>query len=99
MPRMIPGVRAMPGYQLDRILVAIAEPSTGLNKAVRRARALAHRTGAAVDLFNAISSSVSTGILHAESEQFTRLEAEQNRRLLERTANHLRREEIVVNTE
>ncbi|MGD0490936.1 MAG: universal stress protein [Steroidobacteraceae bacterium] len=88
----------MSEYQVNRILVAIADPSTGLNKAVRRARALAHQTGAAVDLFNAISSSVSTGTLHAESEQFTRLEAEQNRRLLERTANRLRREEIVVNT-
>lgn len=88
----------MPTYKLDRILVAIADPSTGLNKAVRRALALAHQTGATVDLFNAIPSSVSTGTLHAEAEQFTRLEAEKNRRFLERTANRLRREEIVVNT-
>jgi hypothetical protein len=69
-----------------------------LDKAIRRARGLAHQTAATIDLFNAIPSSVSTGTLHAESEQFTRLEAEQHRRLLERTANRLRREEIIVNT-
>jgi universal stress protein E len=88
----------MAGYKLNRILVAVADPAAGLNKAVRRARALAHQTGATIDMFNAIASSVSTGILHAESEHFTRLEAEQHRRLLERTANRLRREEIIVNT-
>ena len=69
-----------------------------MNKAVRRAGALAHQTGAAVELFNAIPGSVSSGILHAESEQFTRLEAEQSGRLLERTANRLRREELIVTT-
>ena len=88
----------MAGYKLNRILVAVADPLAGLNKAIRRARALAHQTGAVIDLFNAIPSSVSTGILHAESEHFTRLEAEQHRRLLERTANRLRREELMVNT-
>lgn len=88
----------MAEFKQNRILVAVADPLAGLNKAVRRARALAHRTGAVVDLFNAIPSSVSTGILHAESEHFTRLEADQHRRLLERTANRLRREEIIVNT-
>ena len=88
----------MPTYKLDRILVAIADPSAGLNKAVRRAGALAHRTGAAVELFHAIPGSISSGVLHAESEQFTRLEAEQSGRLLERTANRLRREELIVTT-
>lgn len=84
--------------KIDRILVAIADPAAGTNKAVRRAGALAHATGAAIELFNAIPSTISAGIAHAEAEQFTRFEADQNRRLLERTANRLRREEIVVNT-
>lgn len=88
----------MATYKLDRILVAIADRSAGSNKAVRRAGALAHQTGAAVELFHAIPGSISSGVLHAESEQFTRLEAEQSRRLLERTANRLRREEIIVTT-
>jgi universal stress protein E len=88
----------MPDHGFERILVAIADPSAGLNKAVRRAGALAHKTGARIELFNAIPTAVSTGIMHAEAEQFTRLEAEQNRRLLERTANRLRREEIIVDT-
>jgi universal stress protein E len=82
----------------ERILVPIADPSDGINEAVRRARALARKTGARIELFNAIASAVSEGILHAKAEQFTRLEAEQNRRWLERIANRLRREDIVVNT-
>jgi len=84
--------------KFKRILVAIADPSAGLNKAVRRAGALAHKTGASIDLLNAMPSPVSAGILHAESERFTRLEAEENHRLLERMANRLRREEIIVTT-
>jgi universal stress protein E len=84
--------------EIGRILVAIADPSAGMNKAVRRASALARTTGASIELFNAIPSTISAGIAHAEAEQFTRFEAEQNRRLLERTANRLRREELVVNT-
>lgn len=81
-----------------RILVAIADPSAGSNKAVRRAGALAHKTGASITLLNAMPSAISIGFAHAESERFTRLEAEENRRLLERTANRLRREEIIVET-
>ena len=88
----------MPDRKFERILVAVADPSAGLNKAVRRAGALAHKTGASIELLNAMPSAVSAGIMHAESEHFTRLEAEENRRLLERTANRLRREEIIVNT-
>ncbi len=88
----------MSDLKISRILVAIADPSAGSNKAVRRAGALAHKAGAGIDLFNAIPAAISAGSLHAEAEQFTRLEAEQNRRLLERTANRLRREEIIVNT-
>jgi universal stress protein E len=58
---------------------------------------LAHKTGASIDLLNAVPSPVSTGIAHSASEQFTRLAAEANRGLLERMANRLRREEIIVN--
>jgi universal stress protein E len=85
----------MPRGIFDRILVAIADPR-GANKAVRRASELALKTGASIELFNAIPYTVSSGIAHAAVEQFTRFEAEQNRRLLERTASRLRREGIVV---
>jgi universal stress protein E len=88
----------MPGFRLERILVAIADPSARSNKALRRAGALAHKSGAVIELFNAMPSAMSTGISHAESEWYTRSEADRNHRLLERTANHLRREEIIVNT-
>lgn len=90
--------RAMWERKIERILVAVADPSAGLNKAVRRAGALAHKTGAGVELLNAIPSPVSMGIARADIERFTRWQAAQNRRLLERTANRLRREEIIVNT-
>jgi universal stress protein E len=85
-------------HAFDRILVAVADPSGGINKAIRRASALAHRTGGSIELFNALPSAVSAGTVRFESEQFTRLEVERNRRLLERMANRLRREEIVVVT-
>ena len=39
---------------------------------------------------------MSLGPAHAQAEQFVRYEAEQNRRSLERTANRLRREELIV---
>jgi universal stress protein E len=87
----------MSGRKFDRILVAIADPSAGMNNAIRRASALARKSGASIELFNAIPSAESAGTLRAAVEQFTRLEAEQNRRRLERTAHKLRREEIVVN--
>ena len=90
--------RAMLDHKFERILVAIAEPAAAANKAVRRAGALAHKTGASIELLTAMPSALSAGLMHAESERFTRLEAEENRRLLERTANRLRREEIIVNT-
>lgn len=85
------------GCKIERILVAIADPAAS-SKAVRRAGMLAHKTGASVELLNAIPSAVSAGIAHAESEQFTRYETQENHRLLERLANRLRREEIIVNT-
>ncbi|HME40334.1 MAG TPA: universal stress protein [Steroidobacteraceae bacterium] len=88
----------MSGRKFDRILVAIADPAAGLNKAVRRARALAHATGASIELFHAIPQVMSLGPAHASGEQFTRYEAEQTGGWLERTANRLRREEIIVTT-
>jgi universal stress protein E len=88
----------MSGHKFERILVAIADPPVGLNKAIRRAGALAHATGASIELFNAIPHVMSTGPAQAAGEQFTRYEAEQNGRRLERTANRLRREEIIVTT-
>lgn len=88
----------MSNQPFSRILVAVADPSAGVNKAVRRASALARTTGASLELFNAIPMSVSAGTAHAAAEHFTRLEVAKNQRLLERTANRLRREEIVVET-
>lgn len=88
----------MPGDKIERILVAIADPTAGLTQAVRRASALAHGTGASLELFYAIPSAVSAGVAHAQSEHFTRLHAEESVRRLERTANRLRREELIVTT-
>ncbi len=88
----------MPLHKLERILVAVADPSSGLTKAIRRAGALARETGATIELFNAIPAAVSAGNLHAATERFSRLEAEQNGRRLEQTANRLRREELIVTT-
>ncbi len=84
--------------KFDRILVAVADPSAGTNKAVRRACALARTTGASIELFNAIPAAMSVGTVHAAAEEFTRYEAAQNRHQLERIANRLRREEFLVNT-
>ena len=56
------------------------------------------KTGACLELFNAIPMAVSAGSAHAAAEHFTRLEAEHNKRHLERAANRLRREEIIVET-
>jgi universal stress protein E len=88
----------MPVRKLERILVAIADPTAGMNKAIRRAAALARSSGASIELFNAISSPMSPGSAHSAAEQFTRFEVAQNRQLLERTANRLRREELIVST-
>jgi universal stress protein E len=84
--------------KIERILVPVADPSAGITEAVRRARALARKTKACVELFNAIPSAMSEGIVHANAEHFTRVEAEQNGSWLERIASRLRRESIVVNT-
>jgi universal stress protein E len=88
----------MSGPKFERILVAIADPAVASSKAVRRAAMLAHKSGASIELFNAIPAVVSAGMVHAESERFTRYEAQENQRLLERSANRLRREEIIVTT-
>ncbi len=88
----------MRARKFERILVAIADPASGTTKAIRRAIALARNTGASIELFNAIPSAMSPGSLHSAAEQFTRFEVAQNRRLLERMANRLRREELIVRT-
>jgi universal stress protein E len=88
----------MRDHIFQRILVAIADPQEAMTDAVRRARELARHTGARIELFNAIPSSVSEGVVHAQAEQFTRLEVAQNSRGLERVANRMRREGIVVDT-
>jgi universal stress protein E len=88
----------MPVQKFERILVAMADPGAGMNKAVRRACALARNSGASIELLNAIPSTMSPGSVHSAAEQFTRFEAARNRRLLERTANRLRREELIVTT-
>jgi universal stress protein E len=88
----------MAGHTFERILVAVADPSVGMTKAIRRASDLARKTGASIELFNAMPSAISAGTMHAEAERFTRMAAEQNHRRLERTANRLRREELIVTT-
>ncbi len=88
----------MSARKFERILVAIADPAAGATKAIRRASALARDAGASIELFNAIPSAVSIGNMHSAAEQFTRFEVAQNHRLLERMANRLRREELIVRT-
>ena len=86
----------MSSLEVTRILVAIADPSVGTSSIVRRAGALAHAAGATIELLNAIPSAMSGGPAHAHAERFVRFEADQNRRSLERIANRLRREELIV---
>ena len=88
----------MSDRQIRRILVAIADPFADANNAVRRASALARTTGARLELFHAIPTSVSAGTAHAAAEHFTRVAVAENQRSLERTANRLRREELIVDT-
>ena len=76
----------MSDSKFERILVAVTDPSAGLNKAVRRAAALAHKTGASIELLNAMPSAISAGVARAALERFTCLEAAENHRLLERRA-------------
>lgn len=87
----------MSNLRFNKILVAVADPLAGLSKAVRRASALAHKTGASLELLHAIPSVVSAGMAHAQAEHFTRTAEADSRRRLEGTANRLRREELMVN--
>jgi universal stress protein E len=87
----------MSNLRFNKILVAVADPLAGISKAVRRASALAHKTGASLELLHAIPSVVSSGMAHAQAEHFTRTIEDDSRRRLERTANRLRREELIVN--
>jgi len=88
----------MAAHIFELILVAVADPSVGMTKAIRRASDLARKTGASIELFNAMPSAISAGTMHADTERFTRMAADQNHRRLERTANRLRREKLNVTT-
>lgn len=85
--------------QVQKILVAVANPSRRSNKAVSRAAELAHRTGASLELFNAIPTpQIALGYAAASVAAGMRAAVAQNRADLERIANRLRREELVVET-
>lgn len=89
----------MSALQLRKILVAVANPSARSNKAVNRAAELAHKTGARLELFNAIPApQIALGYAAASVAQGARAAAAQNRADLERIANRLRREELLVDT-
>jgi universal stress protein E len=90
--------RRAPKRIFDRILVAIADPQVKMGQAVRRASELAHKSGASIELFNAIPSAMSEGSVRAQAEHFTRLEAQQNAQRLERMARQLLREGIVASS-
>lgn len=82
--------------KIRKILVAVADPARA-NKAVRRAAEIAHKSGASVELFHATAASgISVGVARAEAEEFTRAMVALSRRQLERMANRLRREELLV---
>jgi len=89
---------AMAEQNFERLLVAIGDTATRLDKAVRRAAALAHSTGASIELFHAMPAAMSAGMAHAHAEHFTRWAFAESTRLLERLANRLRREELIVTT-
>jgi universal stress protein E len=94
-PRTLP----MASFQLRKILVAVANPSAGSNKAVSRAASLAHKTGASLELFNSIPTpQIALGYAAAAVAEGVRAVAAQNRADLERIANRLRREELLVET-
>jgi universal stress protein E len=94
-PRTLP----MASFQLRKILVAVANPSAGSNKAVSRAAGLAHKTGASLELFNSIPTpQIALGYAAAAVAEGVRAVAAQNRADLERIANRLRREELLVET-
>jgi universal stress protein E len=89
----------MPSFQLRTILVAVANPAARSNKAVNRAADLAHKTGASIELFNAIPTpQIAMGYAAAAVADGVRAAAAQNRADLERIANRLRREELIVQT-
>ena len=82
--------------QLQKILVAVANPSRRSNKAVSRAAELAHRTGAS----SSSSMPFRPRKLRSDMRRLRSLRdaaaVAQNRADLERIANRLRREELAV---
>lgn len=84
---------------LRKILVAVSQPSARGNKAVKRAAQLAHQHGARLELFTCVTSGgVLTGIAGLQAEEWLKALADQYARELERLANRLRREELIVET-
>ena len=88
----------MQSLHLERILVAVADPAARRNAAVKRAAELAHRTGASVELFNALRLPGLADGLGGFGSQLLVTAIEANRAALDRMARPLRREEIRVET-
>jgi len=87
----------MTEFKLNRILVAVADPLAGLNKAIRRARALAHQTGAVIDLSMQYRSSVSTASC-MPSRSISRVWSRAAPPAPRAGLRTVRREELMVNT-
>ncbi len=86
-------------FKVQRILVAIADPTAGSSKVVKRAAEIARKTGATLEFFNAVRSpGYAYGIARAESLKLMRAAAAQNLAALDRLAKPLRREEILIET-
>jgi universal stress protein E len=89
----------MPNSQIRKILVAVENPVTRSNKAVRRAAQMARQTGASLELFSAVRvPAFSIGGMRFEATEVVRTAVEQNLAALKRLAKPLLREEIIVET-
>jgi universal stress protein E len=90
----------MNASNIRSILVAVAVPSDGQNKAVRRAAHIARGTGASLELFHTASSAfgVAPGLSSGEAKELAQEIIAERRGQLEKMANRLRREELIVTT-
>jgi universal stress protein E len=90
----------MTASNIRSILVAVAAPGEPQNKAVRRAAEIARGTGASLELFHTASSpfGVAPGLSSGEAEELGKEIIAERQGQLERMANRLRREELVVTT-
>jgi nucleotide-binding universal stress UspA family protein len=82
------------------ILVALAELDGSGGKALRRGADIARRTGATLTLFHAAASpfGVAPGPSNSDTNALINQIVADRRRRIERLANRLRREELVVRT-